>query len=77
MAILDGTYIVVLRLVCRRHTLPLAWRVLPQHALWPQAQITVLRIGRVVLVDTLDRRLTVPPLPFHRTPAGLVYTWLA
>ncbi len=39
--------------------------------------LSVIRIGRAALADGLDRTLHVPPLPFHRTPAGLVFTWLA
>ena len=39
--------------------------------------LSVLRIGRAALADTLDRCLRVPPLPFHRTSVGLVFTWLA
>lgn len=39
--------------------------------------LSVIRIGRAALADALDRRLTVPPLPFRRTPAGFVFTWLA
>ena len=33
----------MLGLVCRRRTLPVAWRVLPQQTRWPQLQITYLR----------------------------------
>lgn len=39
--------------------------------------LSVLRIGRAALADALDRRLRPPPLPFHRGPAGLEFTWLA
>lgn len=39
--------------------------------------LSVIRIGRAALADTLDRLLVVPPLPFRRTAAGFVFTWLA
>jgi hypothetical protein len=39
--------------------------------------LSLLRLGRVALADRLDRLLQIPPLPFHRTPTGLVFTWLA
>lgn len=39
--------------------------------------LSVIRIGRAALADTLDRRLLGPPLPFRRTAAGFVFTWLA
>ena len=39
--------------------------------------LSLLRIGRAALADRLDRLLRPPPLPFHRTPTGLVFTWLA
>lgn len=38
--------------------------------------LSVIRIGRAALADSLDRRLAVPPLPFRRTAAGFVFTWL-
>jgi hypothetical protein len=39
--------------------------------------LSVLRIGRAALADTLDRCMRPPPLPFHPTPRGPVFTWLA
>jgi hypothetical protein len=39
--------------------------------------MSVLRIGRAALADALDRRMRPPPLPFHRTAHGPVFTWLA
>lgn len=39
--------------------------------------LSVIRIGRAALADRLDRLLRLPPLPFHRTPTGMVFTWLA
>lgn len=39
--------------------------------------LSVLRIGRTAVADLLDRRGRVPPLPFRRTAAGMVFTWLA
>lgn len=39
--------------------------------------LSVIGIGRAALADGLDRDLHVPPLPFQRTPAGLVFPWLA
>jgi hypothetical protein len=39
--------------------------------------LSVIRIGRAALADALDRRLAPPPLPFRRTAAGFVFTWLA
>lgn len=39
--------------------------------------LSVIRIGRAALADALDRLLRVPPLPFRRTAAGFVFTWLA
>ena len=38
----DAT-ILTLGLVCRRRVLPVAWRVLPQQARWPQPQLAYLR----------------------------------
>jgi hypothetical protein len=38
---------------------------------------SVIRIGRAALADLLDRHLRPPPLPFHRTTTGLVFTWYA
>lgn len=39
--------------------------------------LSAIRIGRAALADALDRRLVTPPLPFRRTAAGVVFTWLA
>ncbi|MDQ3653710.1 MAG: hypothetical protein M3457_01345 [Chloroflexota bacterium] len=39
--------------------------------------LSVIRIGRAALADGLDRCRHVPPLPFHSTPTGDVFTWLA
>jgi hypothetical protein len=39
--------------------------------------LSVVRIGRAALADALDRLLRPPPLPFRRTAAGFVFTWLA
>lgn len=39
--------------------------------------LSVIRIGRAALADTLDRRLATPPLPFRRAAAGFAFTWLA
>jgi hypothetical protein len=39
--------------------------------------LSVVRIGRAALAACLDRRQTLPPRPFRRTPTGPVFTWLA
>ncbi len=39
--------------------------------------LSVIRIGRAAVADCLDRCQQGPPLPFHRTPAGPVFKWLA
>lgn len=39
--------------------------------------LSVIRIGRAAVADLLDRLQHIPPLPFHRTSSGPVFTWLA
>jgi hypothetical protein len=39
--------------------------------------LSVVRIGWAALADALDRRMRPPPLPFHDTAHGPVFTWLA
>jgi hypothetical protein len=39
--------------------------------------LSLVRIGRAALADSLDRLLTPPPLPFRCTPTGWRFTWLA
>jgi hypothetical protein len=39
--------------------------------------LSVIRIGRTALTDTLDRLLHVPPLPFRHRAAGFIFIWLA
>jgi hypothetical protein len=64
--------ILMLSLVCRRRTLPVAWRVLPQQTSWPQTQLTYLRHLFADVARALPPACTVTVIGDRALPSAAV-----
>lgn len=66
----DEATILELGLVCRRRTLPLAWRVVPQQARWPKPQITYFQAMIAEVAAALPAGCTVTLIGDRALPSA-------